>query len=348
MGHRVRVFAPFKENFVEKKNNLSVHFYNSQLKIGVMNVSYKLFFDPLNYPLDIIHVHNDTPISVIAGLRCAMKRGKPLVVTWHGDWIPNYGHIVRRIGVYLSNKFLVKKILSKADVIVTPSIYYVQQSRFLMKYTDKLIEIPNGINLQDFNIPYSKDECRKILGIDESKDIVLFVGGLYPLKGPHILLKAVPKIVKSHRNAFFIFVGGGDLSGYERLATKLGVRQYVKFTGYVKEERKLLYYGVSDIFVLPSIEAFEVFPLVLLEASANGLPIVTSDLETFKCLIENGYNGLFTKRGDAENLADAIIYLLENDDLRERMGRNAKEKVKAYSWEKIAEKYEEVYQRLVK
>ncbi|MEM2191920.1 MAG: glycosyltransferase family 4 protein [Archaeoglobaceae archaeon] len=346
-GHIVHVFVPSKRCFVEKEHNLSIHFYDSLFKIGVMNFSYKLLFDPLNYSLDIIHVHNDTPISVIAGLRYAIKKRKPLVVTWHGDWISNYGNIVRRMGVYLSNKFIVKKLLSEASIIVTPSIHYVQESKFLMDYAERLVEIPNGIELQEFNIPYSKNECKKILGIDESKNIVLFVGGIYPLKGPHVLLKAIPEIVKQNKNVLFIFVGGGDIHRYEILAKSLGIQEYVKFTGYIKEEQKNLYYKASDIFVLPSIETFEVFPLVLLEASAHGLPIVTSNLNTFKCIIEDNYNGIFTKRGDAESLAKAIIYLLENEDERKRMGRNAKEKVKDYSWDKIAEKYEEVYRGLI-
>ena len=346
-GHNVRVFVSFNYDFIKKLGNCSIHFYKSFLRIGVTNVSWKIFFDPLNYDTDIVHIHNDTPISMLAGLNYANKKGKPLVVTWHGDWIENYGNAIRRIGVYFSNKYLVDRVLSKARVIITPSKYYVEDSRFLKKYKTKLIEIPNGIELKTFNLPFSKDYCRRILGLDNAKEIVLYLSALYPLKGPQVLLRAIPNILKAHKDVLFVFVGGGDVDKYKRLSKELDVQDHVKFTGYIKEELKPLYYKASDVFVLPSIETFEVFPLVLLEASASGLPMVVSDLNTFKCIIEDGYNGMVTKRGDPKALADAIVHLLENEDVRRRMGENARRKAERYSWEKIAEMTEKLYEQVL-
>jgi glycosyltransferase involved in cell wall biosynthesis len=206
-GHNIQVFVPFSKSLVEDHGNIIVHFYKSIFRTGITNISLKLFSDPLNYDVDIVHIHNDTPISMIAGLRYVNEKGKPLVVTWHGDWIENYGSVIRRIGVCLLNRYLVDKVLSMAKVILTPSKHYVEESRFLKKYKAKIIEIPNGIDLEAFNTLYSKDECRKILGLDNAKNLVLFLSALYPLKGPQILLKAIPKIIKGHRDTTFIFVG---------------------------------------------------------------------------------------------------------------------------------------------
>jgi len=346
-GHSIQVFVPFSCDLIENHGGVVVHFYRSIFRVGIMNISWKLFFDPLNYDTDIVHIHNDTPISMLARLRYANKKRKPLIVTWHGDWIENYGNAVRRMGVYLSNRYLVDKVLSKARVIITPSRYYVEESKFLKKYRAKLIEIPNGIDLEIFNIPYSKDECRKLLGLDNTKKLVLYLSALYPLKGPQILLKAIPEIIKTHKDTFFVFVGGGEVDKYKKLAEELGIQDWVRFTGYVEEKLKPLYYKASDIFVLPSIETFEVFPLALLEAAASGLPMVVSDLNAFKCIIEDGYNGIVTRRGDPKALADAIIYLLENEDVRKKMGKNARRKVENYSWEKIAEMTEKIYEQVL-
>ena len=111
---------------------------------------------------------------------------------------------------------------------------------------------------------------------------------------------------------------------------------------------KPFYYKAADIFCLPSTMTTEVFPLVLLEASASEIPMVVSDLNTFKCIVENGYNGIIARRGDPEALANAIIYLLENEDTRKKMGKNARKKVEKYTWERIAEMTEKVYQMVLK
>jgi glycosyltransferase involved in cell wall biosynthesis len=345
-GHKIQVFVPFTKDFTEDYENMTVHFYRAIFKVGAMNVSWKLFFDPLNYDVDIVHVHNDMPISMIAGLRYVNRKKKPLVVTWHGDWLENYGNFIRKMGVRLSNRHLIDKVLSKARVIVIPSKYYVEESRFLKKYERKVVEIPNGIDVEAFDVPYSKGTCKKILGLEEAKKVVLYLSRLYPLKGPQVLLRAVPEIVKKDRDVLFMFVGGGDVNKYKKLSEELNIQEYVKFTGYIKEELKPLYYKASDVFVLPSIETFEVFPLVLLEASASGLPMVVSDLNTFKCIIEDGYNGIVTRRGDPKALADAIVHLLENEDVRRKMGENARRKAEKYSWEKIAEMTEKLYEQV--
>jgi len=347
-GQDIHVFVPSKKNSIEKNESITIHFYSSPLRIGIMNISYELLYKPLNYDVEVVHIHNDTPMSVIAGLRYAKRKKKPLIVTWHGDWIENYGGLIRRVGVYLSNKYLVDKILSNAEIIITPSNHYVKESRFLSKYKSKLIEIPNGINLKEFDISLSKRECRDRLRLNNVENVVLFLSALYPLKGPHVLLKTIPHIVKKCKETIFIFVGGGNVNKYKRLSEEIGVQKYVRFTGYIEERLKPLYYKAADVFVLPSIETFEVFPIVLLEASASGLPMVVSDLNTFECIIENGYNGIVTKRGDEKSLADEIIYLLENEDVRKRMGENAKRKVENYSWERVAEETEKVYEMVLK
>ncbi|MCR8454643.1 MAG: glycosyltransferase family 4 protein [Crenarchaeota archaeon] len=345
-GHEVYVFSSFTDDVVKRQGSLTVYFYKSLFKIGFSYISPKLLFNPLKHDIDLVHAHSDTPVSVLAGLMYAKKKRKPLVVTWHGEWSENYGSIIRRVGVWISKKWLISRVLASADIIVVPSEYFIEESIFLKRYRDKIIEIPNGVDIETFAAPYSKEEVRKILGLEERGRVVLQVSVLLERKGPHILLKAIPRVVERCENVTFVFVGGGELERYRMLARKLGVEKYVKFTGYVKEGEKLLYYKAADVFVLPSVE--EVMPLALLEASAAGLPIVASDLTTLRRIIEDGYNGLFVKRGDPRSLADAIIYLLENEDVRERIGKNARERIKEYSWSRIAERYEEIFKELVK
>lgn len=354
-GHELYVFTTSshdKESVdIWENGNIRIFRFGKSLRIGSTNISFKLLLEPLKYDdIDLIHIHNTTAPGVIAGVIYAKKKRKPIVITHHGaERFSNFGSIARRISVFIYTNFMVDKIFSISDIIILPSKYYIDDSKYLKKYKEKVKVIPNGINLKEFDIPISKEECRKKLGLPLEKDIILFLGALIPKKGPDILLKAMSKIIKKHTNMMLILAGSGIMrKELEKLSQKLGIKGNVKFTGFVEERLKPLYYKASDIFVLPSIIKTEVFPVTLLEASASGLPMVVSDLDTFKCIIEEGYNGLFTKRGDEKNLADAIIYLLENEDIREKIGKNARKKVENYSWERIAEMTEEVYKSLIK
>lgn len=350
-GHKVHIFAPYNEDIVEIEDNLIIHFYKS-LEINIFGLAYKYFPYKLllrsieeNVNISLVHVHNDTPFSIIIGLKYARKKGIPLVITWHGDWVENFGNVFRRTFVYLSNRLILDKLFSYASLIITPSIYYTKSSQFLRKYIDKVIEIPNGINPDIGNNIPVKEECRKKLSLPIEKDIVLFLSALFPQKGPHILLRAIPIIVKEIKDIAFIFIGKGNVEIYNKIAKNLQIEKYVRIIGEVKETEKWLYYNASDIFVFPSIGKFEVFPIVLLEASIFSLPIIASDLYTLKCIVRDGYNGLFFKQNDEKSLAEAVLYLLENESERRKMGKNARKVVISnYTWDRIAKKTEEVYE----
>jgi len=348
LGNEVHVFTVSNdyENDFEDYGNLKVHRYKSSIGYKSEGFSYKLLNDPLNYDFDIVHVHSGISMAVLAGYRYSVKKKVPLVLTWHGDSIRGYGRyegIIAGTASFFYKNILAKKVLNHAKIIISPSEYYVDESKFLGDYKHKIIAIPNGINLEEFDVSYSRKECKDHLGLTE-KIVILFVGSLFPLKGPHILLKAIPEILKENKDLIFIFMGDGNIEEYRKLTRELNIDKKVKFLGYISGEIKVDYYNAADIFVLPSM--VEVFPLVLLEASAAALPMVVSNLDTFKCIVRNDYNGIFTKKEDEQSLATAISYLINNPSLRNKMGQNAFENVQKFSWNEIARKTVSVYNDL--
>lgn len=354
MAHRendVSVFTTSvdSKDFIEKYKNITVYRYGTKFQVLNRSISFSMLFKPLKHGLDIVHLHTSaSPIDLSSALLYAKKKEKTLILTYHGDVNVTLNKFSYKLAAYFYDK-LIGKLLSSANVIISPSQYYIEESRFLKKYKNKIIIIPNGINVEKFDISYSKEECRVKLGLLPDENIILFVGALHPHKGPDVLIKAMPKIIKEVQKVKLIFVGRGAMRGeLETLSKKLGIDNHIRFTGFVEETLKLLYYKSADIFCLPSVMTTEVFPIVFLEASASCIPMVVSNLDTFKCIIEEGYNGLFTKRGDEKNLADAIIYLLENGDVRKKMGKNARKKVGDYSWERIAEETEKVYMEVLR
>jgi len=169
---------------IDIRKNLTIYRYGTNFSLLSSNISYGMLLKSLRHKSDIVHTHFDIPPSPISGYIYAKKHSLPLVVTYHGDWVDCYGGALRRIGTYLNNKLLVDKILSRASIIISPSHHYINRSRFLAKYNEKVIVVPNGVNLSDFDAPYSKNQCRSILGLPIDKKIILFVGHLSPYKGP--------------------------------------------------------------------------------------------------------------------------------------------------------------------
>ena len=130
-------------------------------KVSKSNISFGLFHKPLKYQLDVIHGHLSVKIDGLAALLHARRRQIPLVVTHHAD-INVYSGFIHKSGIVsFCCKHLINLAFSRADVITSPSEYYIDESRFLGKYRDKIVVIPNGINVEDFSVSYSKEECKK-------------------------------------------------------------------------------------------------------------------------------------------------------------------------------------------
>ena len=347
-GHEINVFTTSIDfrDAVERYNNISLYRYGTNFRIASANFSFNLFLKPIKHKVDIIHIHVGNPIADLAGyVYIKRNRKTPSIITYHGDGQEGIGSFVRNTGVSLYNKHLLDKVLSRADIIISPSEYYINESRFLGKYRDKIVVIPNGINVEDFDISYSREECRKKLGLPINKNIILFVGNLILYKGPDVLVKAMPNILKKVSDTELIFVGSGRMKNeLEELSKKRDVEKYVKFAGFIEDSLKPLYYKAADVFCLPSTMSTESFGIVNLEAMACSVPIVASKIGGVPDVVKDGRNGLLVPQGDSEALADAIIYLLENEDIRERMGKNGRKKVENYSWEKIAEETERLYE----
>jgi len=349
-GHQVNVFTTSADSrdAIEQYDGLTVYHYGTNFRLEKGNFSINLFRKPLSRKVDIIHAHVSTPPGDLAALVCAAKTKTPLVVTYHGDGEVGYGKLARRAAVALYNRFLLHRVLSQARVIICSSRYLTEQSRFLGRYIDKVVAVPIGVNLEDFNAVSSKEECRRTLGLPIHDKLALFVGELIQYKGPDVLIKAMAHVTKRVPDARLVFLGDGAMrSDLERLTQSLRLEHQVKFAGFIGGDIKALYYKAADLLALPSTMGPESFGITLLEAAAARLPLVVSDLSVFKAVVTDGHNGMVTKKGDDKSLASAIVRLLEDEGLRETMGRNSEERAKTFSWERIAQETEKVYEQVL-
>lgn len=337
-GIDAMVFTTSADNndIIEERPNLTVIRYMTTFSYLTTRVSISQFFKPLKYDVDIAHVNFDIPPGPFAGLCYAKYKSKPLVVSYRGDWDGSYGSLLRRISVNLFNRSLVRSLLDSADLIISPTKNFINESSQLMGIREKCIVIPNGICLDEYQTTYSKDECRAMLNIPQEKKVLLYMGSLYPHKGPDVLIKAMFHVVKQYPDTLLLIGGAGIIeSELKQLVKELKLQGNVEFLGFVFDKYKIHYYKASDIFVLPSLT--ESFGNANLEAMASGLPIVASNVGGIPDVVKDGISGLLSVPGNPADLAEKILRLLDSETLRDRLGKAGLKLSKEYSWDKIAD-----------
>jgi glycosyltransferase involved in cell wall biosynthesis len=348
-GHKIDVFTTAIDgrNAVEEDSSITIHRYGTNFRIASANFAWGLIQGPQKVNVDIVHAHYNTPYADYSAMKYSKKKKVPLVLTYHADAPDTGGSFLRNRLQAFYNRRILPRVLNQAYIIIATSQSYIEQSKFLGNYRQKIKVIPNGINLEEFQINISKEKCREKLGLALDKTIVIFFGNLVQYKGPNVLLRAFANIKKGYPDVQLIFAGRGPMH-HEliSLAKKLGVEQGISFTGYVEEELKPLYYKSADIFCLPSVNLTEAFGIVNLEAMACGLPIVASNLGGIPDLVKEGENGLLFDSGNVKELSNKLEYLLDNKNLRRNMGEKGEKLAADYSWIKIAEKTEAVYKSL--
>lgn len=348
-NHDIKVFTSSQnsKNHFEKYGNIEIYRYGINMKLMSSNISLGLFRKPLKYDVDIVHTSFDIPPGPFAGLRYAKKKDVPLVVTYHGDWDSEYGGFIRRMGVSINNKLIVDDLLSYADVIISPSELYVENSKYLSNYVEKIQVIPNGIDLEEFKIEYSKEECREKLNLPLTKKILLFFGYLSPYKSPDILLRAFAEVLKIEPDTILLFAGNGDMEDkLKKISDKLDIKENVIFAGFIEKDLRALYYKSSDLFCLPSTMSTECYPLAILEAMASKVPVVASNIGGIPDIIKNEINGILVPPGNQDKLTESILKVLKNSVFMKKLSRNAFKNIKKYSWETIAIETEKIYLEL--
>ena len=291
---------------------------------------------------DIFHAHHAfTPLS-LRGMAVANEENFRTVLTTHSISIA-YDSPVWDI---FNQAFPVLGwFIDKADRIIAVSN---AAKAFISHFTQKeVVVIPNGVDSKKFHPNWNRERLREELGIEE-EHIILSVGRISYRKGIHVLLNAMKILTEEVDDIRLIIIGEGEMSLFLRTQARLlDIEDRVSFMGYVPSQQLPKFFGVTDIFVLPSITA-EAFGIVLLEAMASGKPIVATNVGGIPEVVESSKSGILVGPGDEYALAKVIFSLLKDENLRNELGKNGRKAVeKRYSWDIISGKIEEVYQKLV-
>ena len=299
---------------------------------------------------DLLHVHN----RPLLALSLKKKRGlekTPIILHMHNLY-PSLG---RRERPAPGTSIPVAGFIGCSQFVVD-----LEKSRLGRDAAARFV-VYNGVDAAAFLTPWDHPDFRQELRRQyrlADEPTVLFVGKLRESKGVHILLEAMEQVWARLPQAVLVLVGGTEF-GLKRTMREtpfLGeLRRRVEtargravLTGFIPPERIPEAYLLGDIFVGPS-QIEEGLGLVFLEASAAGLPIIATKRGGIPEIVQDGLNGLLLQQhDDPRELADKIIHLLENLELRLRLGQQGRAWVQEhFSWEKIAQRQEEVYDEIV-
>lgn len=192
----------------------------------------------------------------------------------------------------------------------------------------RIVVVPNGL-----------DEARFRPGLPEREgDLVLFVGRLEYYKGVDDLLRAWPEVRASRPDARLVLVGAGTAEeSLRRAASESGCEESVSFEGFVTEEEKIAWMRRASLVVQPSHK--EGWGLTVLEANACGAPVVATEVPGLRDSVRNGETGLLVPGGDRSALARGIVTLLEDEELRERLGEGGLRWSRRFRWDAVAEAF---------
>ena len=214
---------------------------------------------------------------------------------------------------------------------------------------EKIVVIENGANT-DLLRPMEITKARKELKFDQDANYVCFVGSLARWQGVEFLIHSAHLILKGIPNTKFLVVGNGVMKKeLMELAAKTDVSDNFIFTGAVPYEDVPKYINASDVCVVPKKPLKSGYsPLKLYEYMACGKPVVASRISGFEILEENNA-GILAEPENPEKLAKAIITLLKDEKMREKMGKNGREYVvKNHSWASVAKRVAEVCESAIK
>jgi glycosyltransferase involved in cell wall biosynthesis len=207
-------------------------------------------------------------------------------------------------------------------------------------FGDQIRVIPGGVDIEEFK-KINTDDIDKKFDL-KGKKVVVFAGKLTPYKGVKYLIYAAKKI----KGEIIILGDGSERKNLEEIVAKEQIKN-VRFLGHLGNDTNFLvkFYSRADVFVAPSVWD-EPLGLVILEAMACETPVVVTRKGGIPLALKDGKNGLFIRPRNANDIAEKVNYLLDNDEKRFKMGQKAREiAVEKFSWKIIAQRFIDKYER---
>lgn len=342
-GHNITIITrgTYRKTYHEKIDGISVHrvrfipSYPYPFKLHGFFVN-KLF-KSLESDFDLVHIHG----SLVPLIHTSCR----VVFTSHGTTMRDIENMPIKSFHFLVVKLLSKqlfniekKLVKNADVVTAVSHSCAKELKREYAINKEITVLNNGV-VTNFFIPIKNKK---------KEDYILYTGRLETRKGLIDFIESAKCVCREHANIKFVLTGKGTIKKYlERRINECGLKNNFYFAGFVDQSKLLEYYQNATICALPSY--YEGLPTTLLEAMSCGIPSIATDVEGSSELIKDGETGLLVPPRNPERLAEAILRLLDDEELRTRLGANARKYIVTnYDWELITDKIEEIYINMIK
>jgi len=346
--------------FVEKKHEVHViSFENAQIEGATVHVlSLPVIVKNATFPLkmasihrikalikriqpDILHAHYITNY----GLFGALCNFKPFVLTaWGSDIL----FISKERLLSMIKKYIATYVLKKGDLITCDADHMKEALKKSGVPTERISLIYFGIDTRKFTPQEKNDELKTKLGTHGSLTVIS-MRNLEPIYDVETLVKAAPSVLKEIPEAKFLIAGkGSEENRLRELAKSLNVLDNVKFIGFIKNDELPQYLNTMDVYISTSLSDAGIAASTA-EAMACGLPVIVTDVADNRKWVDDGTNGFVVPVKDPKHLAEKIIYLLQNEDIRNKFGRaNRKIIEERNNYYKEMEKMEDIYNELIR
>ncbi|ODS40487.1 hypothetical protein BEH94_06685 [Candidatus Altiarchaeales archaeon WOR_SM1_SCG] len=283
--------------------------------------------------IDVILSHNPPYLVGMASWIASRVTGVPMIINVHDLWgASHYSKFELKFGLVLE-KFCCKR--AKKIIIASKENIDILFERVKIS-KEGITVIPNSVDTDEFK-PMSKDlRIMNKYDIPSNKPIIFFVGNLAPWIGIKYLIEAVPYILKKHIVHVVVVGGGIELPKLKTRSKELKIDKNITFTGVVPYNTLPKLMNLADVCVstFPNRSA-GMSPHNCKEYMACGKAVVATDAIGFREFVIDGETGILVLPEDPAAMADGVIKLLENDELRTELGINARKFVeKHFNWEK--------------
>jgi glycosyltransferase involved in cell wall biosynthesis len=354
MGYRITVLTskPHKEDAGSNVEETKVLYYPTQGLVEKIGLPYPIpwlkaypLFKTIVKKCDLVHAHGHPYPSSLLACKVAKQFKKPFIVTQHNTFIDYDSWL--NLAESLNDWTIGATVLKKADKVITVSRATREYVLRLGADKKKTSVIYNGVD-EEFFHPMDKERCREKLSLPKNKAIILSIRRLVYKNGLNTLIEVASYLVREHHNLLFILVGTGPDRGFiENRIKELKLSNNVKLAGFAPDEQLPYYYNAADCFVIPSSSG-EGLPMVLLEAMACGLPVISTISGGTAEIIKESVNGFLAPPRDSEALAKAILKIISNRTASIAIGRENRRTIeKKFTWDNNMEQLKKIYKEYV-